>query len=208
MNEKFIGSESKENTLEKNIESIESSNLTIESKLELALMLLDRKKGVQLGDYKIIDSDEERKIYSEKFTRELSDTVKLLDSINLEHQIVKELSDDNGIMGYSVLISKDKNILKEFVEADKKNDDKIFGKIVGYPETAVEAYGTDKAFNLEEELPPAELEKLKSEGIMPFLLFTPSKEHWTEELEWARKNKHLIKEKAPKLYDDLIQVKE
>ena len=192
-----------ENLLNKNLELIENSNLENDNKLELALLMLDKKHGVQLGDFKIVNSENERKIINKKFSEKLSNIIKVLDSIGLQHEMAKELSEDNEIVGFSILASKDKSILDKFIKADKEDDDKTFGLIVGYPSTAIETYNTDKAFNFREELSPTEFEKLKSEGTLPFLLFMPSKEHWNEELEWARENQRLIKEKTPKLYKEL-----
>lgn len=198
----------KENIIKKQIELIENSSLTKESKLELALLLLDKKQGVQIGDFKIINSEEERALITKEFTEELSNILRLLDAVELQYKIVKELSEENDIIGFSVLTSKDKAILDRFVQAGKENDDKTFGEIVGYPSTAVEAYGTDKALDIYKDLSPLEFENLQTEGILPFLLFTPSKEHWNDELKWARENQQLIKEKAPKLYEEVTQVNE
>ncbi|MBK5215534.1 MAG: hypothetical protein JJE53_01860 [Candidatus Pacebacteria bacterium] len=197
-----------ENLLKNSLESIENSNLENENKLELALLMLDKKQGVQLGDFKIINSENEKEIIIKEFSEKLLNIIKTLEAIGLKHEIVKELSEDNGIIGFSVLVSKETNTLDKFVKADKEDDDKTFGLIVGYPASAVDAYGTDKALNIEQELPKAELEKLHSEGVLPFLLFMPSKEHWNEELDWARENQRLIKEKTPKLYKELNQTRE
>jgi hypothetical protein len=198
----------KETIDNKAIELVENSILESGKKLELMLLLLDKKQGVQLGNYQIAESEEEKKKVTEEFTQELSEIEKLLNELKLQYKIVKELGDDNGIVGFSVLTSKDKGILSKFVQANNEDDDKAFGLILGYPATAVETYGTDQAFNIHEELAQDDLERLKSEGILPFLLFMPSKEHWDEELEWARENQQLVKEKAPKLYQELIQTKE
>ncbi|MEI6581203.1 MAG: hypothetical protein WCO07_03475 [bacterium] len=194
-----------ENFLNKNLESIENSDLKNQSKLELALLLLDKKQGVQLGNFKIVGSEKEKETINKEFSEELQNIIKISNIVGLHHEVIKELSEENGIIGFSVLVSKDKSILNKFVKADKEEDDKTFGLIVGYPATAVETYGTDKAFDLEQELPKDELEKLRSEGVLPFLLFMPSKEHWNDELKWARENQRLIKERTPKLYKELSQ---
>ena len=201
----FVFEQNKENIFKKYIESIENSALSIESKIELSLLLLDRKQGVQIGDYKIVNSQVEKDTVIQEFTQEISNILSLLSGLRLQYKIVKDLSDDNDMVGFSVLVSKNKEILNKFTQADKEHDDKTFGLILGYPPTAVEAYGTDRAFNIERDLPKIELEKLQSEGVLPFLLFIPSKEHWDEELEWARKNQKLIEDKAPKLYQELIK---
>lgn len=199
---------SKEALINKAIELIENSTLESDSKLELALLLLDKKQGVQLGDFKIAESEEEKIKVTTEFAQKLAYILKLLDSLNLQHETVKELSDDNGIVGFSVLVSKNKNILDKFVKANNEDDDKNFGLVLGFPPTAVETYGTDKAFDFRTELTSSDLEKLKTEGVLPFLLFSPSREHWTEELEWARSNQRLIKEKAPRLFQELLGKKE
>ena len=196
---------SSEDVLKRTIESIEDSVLDVESKLDLILFLLDKKQGVQLGGFKIVNSDDERRIFTEKFTQELSVILKFFNTIGLQYKIVRKLSEDNSRLGFSVLASKDKNILDKFVKADKDQDDRTFGLIVGYPTTAVETYHTDKQFRFRKELPPSELEKLRAEGTASFFSFTPSKEHWAEELEFVREEQKLIKEKAPKLYEEVIQ---
>lgn len=199
----FPSQRSQEAIIKRAIELIENSTLESDSKLELALLLLDRKQGVQLGDFKIIESEEEKVKITQEFAQKLTNILKILDSMGLHHQIVKELSNDNGIVGFSILASKDKSVLGKFVQANNEDDDKTFGLILGFPPTAVDTYGTDEAFDFRQELPPSELERLRAEGIFPFLLFSPSREHWAEELEWARENQRLIKEKAPALYSEL-----
>src|SRR5258706_15186798 len=99
---------SQENILKRAIELIENSPLRSDSKLELTLLLLDKKQGVQLGDFSIAELEEEKEKVFGAFAKELADILNLLDSLNLKHEIVKELSDDNGLIGFSVLTSKDK----------------------------------------------------------------------------------------------------
>lgn len=199
---------SKESVLDKSIELVENSNLESDIKLELVFLLLDKKQGVQIGDFKIVESEEEKVKITAEFSQKMACILKFLDSLSLQYETVKELSYDNGIIGFSVLTSKDKSTLSKFTQANNGNDDKTFGKILGYPITAIEAYGTDKAFNLEEKLPSDDLEKLRAEGLLPFLLFMPSKDNWDKELEWARSNQRLIREKAPKLFQELIKGEE
>lgn len=192
--------------LKHNIELVENSTVDSNSKVELILLLLDRKQGMQYGDFKVIESDNEKEIQNE-FTAELSEILRIITKTGLQHQITRELTSSEGLIGFSVLISKDKNILDKFTKADKDGDDKTFGLILGYPPTAIETYNTDKKFNPHEELSPDEIKKLEDEGLMPFLLFMPSRDHWIDELEWARENQRLIMEKSPKLYKELLASK-
>ena len=200
--------ESAENILKRNIESVENSKIDTISKLELILLLLGKKQGVHFGDFKIVESEKDTERTIEEFTDEMQEYLKLLKEINAYYVLGKELRFEGGMVGFSVLAAKDKKILERFVQADKEDDDKTFGSILGYPPTAIETYNTDKKFDPHEELSPEDLEKLEAEGIMPFLLFMPSREHWLEELEWARENRRLIKENAPKLYQELVDFKE
>jgi hypothetical protein len=194
----------RENILEKDIKLVENSTLDSISKLEFVLLLLDKKQGMQFGDFKVVESKEEEEKARDKFTPEIQEILRLVKETGLCSQMGKELSFSEGLIGFSVLIAKDKDVLEKFIQADKEEDDKTFGTILGYPPTAVQTYETDKKFDFHEELAPDELEKLKVEGIMPFLMFMPSKEHWLEELEWARENQRLIKEKAPQLFQELL----
>jgi len=195
----------KEDILKKNIELIENSNLESGKKLDLMLLLLGKKQGAQLGNFKVIESEQQQKKITQEFTQELLNILNIIKEAGLPYYMAKELSSDKGIIGFSVLVSKNNDILKKFAEADKNDDDKTFGLIVGYPSTAIETYQTDKAFDFREELSSNDLKNLQDEGVLPFLLFKPSQEHWDEELKWARENQQLIKEKSPRLYQELVQ---
>lgn len=43
----------------------------------------------------------------------------------------------------------------------------------------------------------------KKEGVLDFLHFTPSAENWSEELETVRKWQKIVKEKTPRLYEEI-----
>ncbi len=196
---------SPEGLLKKKIELVENSVLGVESKLDLILLILDKKQGAKLGGLKTVESEKERIKITEEFTKKLAYILELLRSLNLRHKIVKELSNDDGVISFSVLTSKDRNILNEFIKADKRDDEKTFGLIVGYPSTAVETYHTDGQFRFRQELSPDEIAQLRAEGVSSFIRFMPSREHWTEELEFAREEQRLIREKAPKLYEEVLR---
>ncbi len=196
--------------MEESIKLIETSALESNQKLELTLLLLsDKKQGIQLGDSRIIQSEsvEERRHWFKKFSAELTHILKVLKELRLEHQIVKNLSEEEDIVSFSVLASKDKKTLQKFYEADRTENDKTFGLMAGFPETAVEAYGTSNALN-KEELLPETIDKLRAENLWPFILFTFSQEHFQAELEFVRRNKKLVEEKAPRLSRELLKEQE
>ncbi|HRH31381.1 MAG TPA: hypothetical protein PK950_01820 [Candidatus Paceibacterota bacterium] len=198
----------KESIVEKQLEAVENATLESGKKLDLTLLLLDKKEGAQLGKYKIVESEADKEKTLAEFSQELSEIMKVITETGLRYHMAKELSDEEGMVGFSVLLSKTQETLEKFVEADKNDDDKTFGLMVGYPKTAVEAYNTDKAFNFQDELSVEEYKKIENEGLLSFLHFKPSKEHWAEELEFARENQRLVKEKAPLLYQELTNIKE
>jgi hypothetical protein len=195
-----------EEVLKRNIESVENSTLDSEDKFDLALLLVsDKKQGAYLSRESMpITSEEQRIRVTKEFEKTLSAILELLKKTGLSYRVIHELSYKNGYVVFSVIVSKDKNVLDKFAKANNEQDQKTFGLIVGYPKTATETYHTDKQFRFRQELPPADLEKLKAEGVIPFISFMPSREHWTEELEYARENQRLIRVKAPKLYQELV----
>lgn len=194
-----------ETILKRSIEAVENSNLHVEEKLALVLFLLDRKPGVQLGGYKVAQQEEDKRETMKEFSTQLAFILQFFGEQKIPHRVVKDLSDEDGVISFSVLGAKNQKILDEFTEADKKEDEKTFGSIVGYPKTATEALQTDKMFQFRNELPPEEVAKLRAEGVAPFFRFIPSRDHWEDELEFVRQQQKLIREKAPKLYEEVIR---
>jgi len=194
--------ERQEMTERERLSLIEDAGLENGKKLDLALLTLGKKSAAQLGNYDIIESDEHKKQLLSEFSEEVETIKTLLDSLGCAYNL-EELKDRDGIMGFSFLVARDQAALLEVAKAEVEKDDKAFGRLMGYPETSIEAYGTENAFDYESALPKRELQKLKDEGMLPFLEFMPSKEHWAEELAWAREMRDLVKEKAPHLYEGL-----
>jgi len=191
------------------IDEIESSIIPTGKKIDLALLLLGKKEATQLGNFKIPASDQERKSIIEEFDEEFQTVIELIDRLRLPFYIKQRPNEADDIIGFSILVSKNEEDLARFVEADTNSDDTTFGLMVGYPKTAVEAYRTKEAFDYETELPEDQSNALAhEEGLKPFLHFMSSREHWLEELAFARNNRDLIKEKAPKLYQEIIHSSE
>ncbi|MFA5747287.1 MAG: hypothetical protein WC926_04435 [Candidatus Paceibacterota bacterium] len=191
-----------EDGLEKNrIEMLQRSEIEIGSKLDLALLILKRKEAAFLGNADIIESEEHKEKLERKFQEEFCNIEEVLKETKLLYRATPP-HDDQGVYCFSFLVSGSENGLEKAIEAQKNKDDRSLGLLLGYPETAVDAYMTDKKFDYHKELPKDELGKLEKEGVLPFLEFMPSREHWKDELSWAKENQNLIKEKAPSLYEE------
>lgn len=204
---RFLGSEAENRESRENpIETLQSSSLETIKKYDLAQLLLDRKQATQLGSFDVIESDEHRKQLEREMGEEYRAATELLQKLGLKFQ-GEPPKEDNGIYGFSLTIAKTEENLNKAVEADKAGKDKEYGVLMGYPKTAVEAYQTEEAYDLETELPKDELEKLEEEGVLAFLEFMPSKSHWKEELDFVRETQKEIKEKASELHDEIIEAR-
>ena len=165
---------------------------------------MGRKQAAHLGSYDVVESDEHRKQLEKEMGEEYQTITELLNKLGLSFQRTSP-AEDNGIYGFSLFIAKNQENLAKAVEADETKNDKEFGVLMGYPKTAVDAYQTENAFDLKAELPKAELDKLEKEEVLAFLEFMPSKGHWREELDAVRETQRLLKEKAPELYDEIVE---
>lgn len=182
---------------------LERSELQVGKKLDLALLILKRKRAAQLGNFKVIESDEHKKQVVQEFQKEFSEIEGLLKNLGLSYRAIPP-HEDRGIYGFSFFTANGEEDLEKTMEAEESGDDRAFGALMGYPQTAVDAYRTRQIFNYEKDLPKDELEQLRQDGVLPFLNFMPSREYWAEELSYARKNQKLIQEKAPLLYAELM----
>jgi hypothetical protein len=187
-----------ENILRRKIELVENSEIDIVNKLSLVLLLLnEEKRGALVGPRVVPIENGKIKITSEML-RESENILRLISRLGLYYPDIKEL----GLSGMSYLVTKDQSILNKLITAYKDKDDKTLGSIFAYPETAINAHGTKDQLNWE-DLPVSEKERLHIAEMLPFLNFTGSREHYTEELEAAKKNMELIKENAPSLFKEL-----
>ena len=198
----------KEKEIDK-IDKIEDCPLETGKKLDLALLLLDRKKVAYLGNHKIVENDEEKQKFIKEFSQKLKDIKKTCEELGFLYNTEGLKVEDEVIVGFNISISKSGEDLTKFTDAEKKGDDKTMGLMFGYPETAVEAYNSEKSLDFEAflktELPEKERKQLEEEGVIKFFSFQPSKEHWKEELNKAREDQSLIKEKAPCLYEEIMK---
>jgi hypothetical protein len=151
---------------------------------------------------------------------------RLLKKLGLKFKIIKRIIvDENGFeeINFEFLISRDKKKIEELEKAINENDERKMGELYGYPKTAVDAYVKSRRFLKEhkkdelesifdrkkwfDSLSEEERSKLIEEGVLNFQTFTFSKKHWREELDVVRKWQSIIREKAPRLYQEIIESK-
>lgn len=184
-------------------EAIECADILPEQKLDLALLLLHRKSAAQLGAYDVIEDEAHLRKLEAEFSQNIASIRSLLDELGLVSKLSGPV-EDRGVYGFSFLIAPDAITLERVTRADESKDDRAFGLLMGYPETSVTAYNTKDAMG-HEELPKEELVRIRGENLEHFLRFTLSRAHWRDELEEVRKNQRLLKEKAPRLFQELIR---
>lgn len=78
------------------------------------------------------------------------------------------------------------------------------GYALGYPHTAVDAFVDPDQGSIEEDELPEEIQKSDELKFVNFIL---SRDHWQEELEYARQKAELVKEIAPEIYNRTVAKK-
>lgn len=99
------------------------------------------------------------------------------------------------------------NQLKEAWQSGKNEE---IGRALGYPESAVDAFIKGEVLDIGEDLKSLTKEErkaLKEEEVFKFLTFGLSKNNWREELELVRRYQKAIKEKSPKIYNEIIKTR-
>ena len=148
--------------------------------------------------------------------KKITETEKLLTDLGLfSHRIQKELhgtrfdKEGNGtpMIFYedNYRISKNKEYLQYFVDHFGKEEDhettKKLGTILGYPESAIEAWNSpNRSLTILDKK-----NELYSRDEMAFSKFRLSKQNWAKEFETIQKWAQEIKRLDPKLYEDTIQ---
>lgn len=192
------------------IELIEKSSfLDTNEKIDLVLFLLGKKQTALMGDHRIARKRGEK----EKFLNYLTEKKEKIEELLNELEFVYRLGEckiEDDIIGYNIEIGKDEENLSKLIKACEKKDNKELGLILGYPETAAEAF-PNKLLDFREwrqALPKEEKGALIKSNVLKFLNFQPSERHWREELESVKEHQNLIKEKAPFLYEKIIKDEE
>ena len=200
-----------DNEREHALKLIEESPIHYDQRLDLAYLLLERnRRAAHIGDGRGIEgrSKDEKERVRSKFDLDFKEIIWLLERINKKiyfpFEVYKKPQELDGAYGYSIHVAKDSESLLELREVDEKNDDKAYGHLMGYPSSAVAAYGTSRAIDMRTDLPREEFETLMHEHLLPFMQFSFSRAHWKEELEFVRNRQRLIQKHCPRLYAEVI----
>ena len=68
-------------------------------------------------------------------------------------------------------MAKDDESLRELRKAEEEKDDRAYGLLLGYPASAVAAYNSPEAIDLQDVLAPEDYEKIRGEHLEPFMEF-------------------------------------
>ncbi|KKU91190.1 MAG: hypothetical protein UY23_C0003G0028 [Candidatus Jorgensenbacteria bacterium GW2011_GWA1_48_11] len=103
-------------------------------------------------------------------------------------------------------VARNITFAKELKRAAEPLNDELFGRLSGFPESAIKAYlKSRKKPNLiiveKSSLPP----EIKNQDFMAFATFGFSKENWQGELEIPKRWAAAIKRLDPKLYEEAVK---
>lgn len=166
------------------IKEIEALNIGPRQKVDLILVLLGVKKGTDLAVYRWNDSPE-------KVSKTITDNAKLKLT-----PLQREFRNINIVALYGV--ARDQATAEQLARLDSAKDHEEFGKIMSFPQTAIEAFGKKENLLKQEDYPDT------SDIIVSFKL---SKDHWQEEIELLKYWSELVKKYAPDLYVKLKEAK-
>jgi len=194
------------------IERMENLSLGNQDKMNLILTFLGEKPTSEVE----IDYDSKIPfIELEDALAKKENLEKNLSDFGLKFKILeRERIDKDGFehKNFQFLIGKDEEKIKQLEGAILDEDVKKQGILFGYPGTAAEAFskGIKELFIHEDwwqTLSEKEKGDISKEGILNFKNFQFSKKHWREELEFVRRWQGVIKEKAPKLFQEITKDK-
>lgn len=97
-------------------------------------------------------------------------------------------------------LAKKKENLDLFIKALKGKDDKLFGQLYGYPESAIKAY-IEKGEKMEISKLPSKIQRQPS---VAFTRFKLSKNHWQQELKTSQRWAEITEKTSLKLYEKFI----
>jgi hypothetical protein len=192
------------------IKAIEKLPLNLEDKRDLILLYLGEKPASLIEESKSYKKEKEID-FLEKINQEREKIEQIFKNLGLFwkrggiYKVVKKKSCD---IGYKFLVSKNPENLSQLIKALEEKDSKKIGLSLGYPKTAAEAFAKGELLdykNLKKLISKEEWEEIKKENLFKFLTFHLSKDHWREELEIVKRHQKLIKEKAPRLYEEIIK---
>jgi hypothetical protein len=116
----------------------------------------------------------------------------------------KEITDpdDPDIRHRDFYIGQDEASLTALQEAAfrGKGHAAAFGRALGYPETAIAAYGNGRHARPRANIPP----DVRASAAYQFCPFVPSPDYWREELATVAKQAEFVRENNPQLYEQVM----
>lgn len=160
--------------------------IDIYAKIELILIYLGEKPTTEIR----IASDMENKMY---------DIQNAINAIGFEsHLITRNIScDESPRWVYEIKVARNRTDLTELLDT---NDPRVFGKLYGFPETAIEAFARERTGEpvhllCLEELPI----EVQESPYAPFCQLAFS-ENWREEIKTPQRWSDVILQYAPELH--------
>jgi len=200
----------------KEIELRENSSLNWQYKIDLVLVYLKEKPASWIGCgarfYKTAtEREKQEKLNQLNFRREA--VKRLLENLSLPNHSLRYETDEEKttLLSYDFFVGQDLEKLNRLIEAWESGSKKDIGLALGYPGSAVESFIRGEVFDVFDEgkdlkrLSKKEKEELKKEKVFKFLIFAPSKNNWRQELELVRRYQKAIRERSPKIYDEVIK---
>lgn len=161
------------------VKKVEQLKIGPMQKAEIILVLLGLKPAKELDLFKNNDDKE---------------TVEgVLKQVGLQSK-PKEIPVPSENVTDRLAIAKDEETLNQLLTLDAKKDHTEYGRLMGYPETAIAAFDQEKKLLAKDDYPD-------TEGIIFDIKL--SKDNWPEELEKLKEWSGAIKEYAPDLYEQL-----
>ncbi|MCX6761135.1 MAG: hypothetical protein NTZ84_03500 [Candidatus Nealsonbacteria bacterium] len=101
------------------IEKIEKTLLSPGNKIDLMLIIFNEKRAAFLGNFDGAESEEHKEKLIKEFSEELNNITNLLNDLNLPYEISRNIKDDNEVIGFSLMVAKEKEDLNKIIEANK-----------------------------------------------------------------------------------------
>jgi len=173
-----------ESKLRKKVEKIEELSVGDFAKAELLLIETSLKPATEIDVF-------------ENF----GDVNDLIDKLHDLGFIVR----DKGVASYKnqnlqtvLAIAKDEKTIELLLVAEANQNHSEYGKLMGYPDTAIQAFGEKFTDENEKQLLKEYLENNKI-----VMQFSPSQENWREEVKIMKKWNDMVKEYMPNVYKEL-----
>lgn len=156
------------------------------------------------------EKNEEKERILEKLKKKRKEIKEIIEKLSLPFEVKEfETEEEETInRGFDFSVGQDLERLNRLKESLKTGAHREIGIALGYPESAVKGFTNGEVLAKGEglkKLPKKDREELKKEGVFKFLNFGPSRNNWREELELARKCQRAIREKSPKIYNEVIK---